>query len=154
MLRAAREATAEPLPGRKRYRLTQEQREQLAGELDGMGQFRNIVGFLGLLLLGKALPDAVFSVLKHLAKIRGSEVLDYGMLGVDATLVVFGAGMLYAAVVGMAPPPVPEILPPELERFAEMQGIEAEEVPEEEEGGSVAPRASSGDVPAKASVVS
>jgi len=83
--------------------LTDEERERLAPEMDGMAPYRNIVGLVGLLLLGKSLPDAIFTLLKHFAGIRGSEVLDTGMLGLDAVLAMAGAAILYCAIVFMAP---------------------------------------------------
>ncbi|CAK9110683.1 unnamed protein product [Durusdinium trenchii] len=61
-----------------------------AAEMDEMAPFRNTVGFLGLLLLGKALPDAVFAVLRNWAGIRGAEKLDYAMLGADALFSAVG----------------------------------------------------------------
>jgi hypothetical protein len=90
--------------------MSDEQRARIEREVDGTGPFRNIVGFLGLLLVGKALPDAVFSVLRHMAGIRGAEVLDTGMLTLDAVLVVVGVGLLYTAIVLMGPPPIPDEL--------------------------------------------
>lgn len=79
--------------------------------MDDMAPFRNTVGFLGLLLLGKALPDAVFAVLRNWAGIRGAEKLDYAMLGADALFSAVGVGLLYTAIVLMAPgvPDIPDI---------------------------------------------
>jgi len=76
-------------------------------QMDGLAPFRNIVGFLGLLVVGKSVPDAVFAFLRHWAKIRGDENLDYGMLGADAIFALVGAGLIYVAVVFMAPPQLP-----------------------------------------------
>jgi len=83
--------------------LSEEERAQIVSEMDGMAPYRNIVGFLGLLMLGNSLPDAIFTVLKHYAGIRGSETLDTGMLSFDAVLAIVGAGILYSAFVFMAP---------------------------------------------------
>lgn len=79
-------------------------------ELDDLKPYRQVVGFLGLLVLGKALPDAVFAVLRHWAGIRGAEVLDLGLLAFDGLFAAVGLGLLYTAVVLMAP----ERLLPEL----------------------------------------
>jgi len=76
--------------------------------MDGNGPYRNVLGFIGLLLVGKALPDMIFSVLKYLLKMRGGETLDYGMMGLDVTFVAVGAGVLWAAFTYMGPPEVPE----------------------------------------------
>ena len=87
---------------------SKEELEAAAAQMDDMAPFRNTVGFLGLLLLGKALPDAVFAVLRNWAGIRGAEKLDYAMLGADALFSAVGVGLLYTAIVLMAPS-IPEL---------------------------------------------
>ena len=77
--------------------------EQELAQLDDLAPYRNVVGFLGLLVLAKALPDALFAVLRHLAGIRGAERLDYNMLAFDGLLTAVGVALLYTAVVFMQP---------------------------------------------------
>eukprot|EP00930_Biecheleria_cincta_P047444 TRINITY_DN32898_c0_g1_i1.p1 TRINITY_DN32898_c0_g1~~TRINITY_DN32898_c0_g1_i1.p1 ORF type:complete len:222 (-),score=34.39 TRINITY_DN32898_c0_g1_i1:230-895(-) len=98
-LRATRSDDAlEEEEGMRKRRLTSEEREELASMMDGNGPFRNITGFIGLLLAGKALPDMIFSVIKQ----------EYGMLGIDAVLALVGAGLLWTAVKFLGPPEIPE----------------------------------------------
>mmetsp|Transcript_29814 Transcript_29814/g.67559 ORF Transcript_29814/g.67559 Transcript_29814/m.67559 type:complete len:221 (+) Transcript_29814:51-713(+) len=88
--------------------LTPEERAQMAAQMDdSLAPFRNIVCFLGLLFLGKAVPDALFSVLKHWAGMRGSEYLDFGMLGFDGVIALAGAGMIYGAFKYLGPTELP-----------------------------------------------
>lgn len=96
--------------------------QQLASQMDGNAPYRYITAFFGLLLVGKALPDGVIMLIKHLAKFRGSETLDYSMLGADAALVFAGVLMLYAAFKYLGPPD----LAAELEDLEDEDQVEVE----------------------------
>ncbi|CAK0881086.1 unnamed protein product, partial [Prorocentrum cordatum] len=79
--------------GKKMRRLTEEERAMMAEQMDGMAPFRNITGFFGLLMMGKAIPDAAFMYLRKLAGIRGAENLDFNMFGFDLLLAIVGGGL-------------------------------------------------------------
>mmetsp|Transcript_30245 Transcript_30245/g.67858 ORF Transcript_30245/g.67858 Transcript_30245/m.67858 type:complete len:192 (+) Transcript_30245:18-593(+) len=86
--------------------LSEEQRAQMAEEMDSNAPYRYLLLFLAALLVGKALPDAVFSYLRNLAGIRGA-VLDPQMLAFDALLCGLGVGLAYAALTLLGPPEIP-----------------------------------------------
>eukprot|EP00933_Yihiella_yeosuensis_P061625 TRINITY_DN6445_c3_g1_i1.p1 TRINITY_DN6445_c3_g1~~TRINITY_DN6445_c3_g1_i1.p1 ORF type:complete len:219 (-),score=28.64 TRINITY_DN6445_c3_g1_i1:97-753(-) len=89
-------------------KLSEEERAMLAQQMDSLAPYRNIVAFLGLLIFGKAAPDAIFSLLRHFAGMRGSENLDYPMLASDAVFSLVGIAMLYSAFKYLGPPEIPE----------------------------------------------
>ncbi|CAE7237712.1 unnamed protein product [Symbiodinium sp. CCMP2456] len=99
---------APAMPDEERYwELSEEERARLMEEMDTNAPYRYLLLFLAALLVGKALPDAVFSYLKNLAGIRGA-VLDPSMLAFDALLCGLGVGLAYAAVTLLGPPEIPE----------------------------------------------
>ncbi|CAE7766896.1 unnamed protein product [Symbiodinium pilosum] len=88
------------------WELSDEERARLAEEMDTNAPYRYLLLFLAALLVGKALPDAVFSYLKNLAGIRGA-ILDPQMLAFDALLCGLGVGLAYAALTLLGPPEIP-----------------------------------------------
>ncbi|CAE7310312.1 unnamed protein product [Symbiodinium natans] len=111
-----RRCKARALPDEERYwELSEEERARFVEEMDTNAPYRYLLLFLAALLVGKALPDAVFSYLKNLAGIRGA-VLDPSMLAFDALLCGLGVGLAYAALTLLGAPELPE--PPEREKSA------------------------------------
>ena len=103
-----RRCKAPALPDEERYwELSEDERARLLEEMDTNAPYRYLLLFLAALLVGKALPDAVFSYLKNLAGIRGA-VLDPSMIAFDALLCGLGVGLAYAAVTLLGPPEFPE----------------------------------------------
>eukprot|EP00929_Paragymnodinium_shiwhaense_P094773 TRINITY_DN5554_c0_g1_i1.p2 TRINITY_DN5554_c0_g1~~TRINITY_DN5554_c0_g1_i1.p2 ORF type:complete len:220 (-),score=32.66 TRINITY_DN5554_c0_g1_i1:363-1022(-) len=83
--------------------LSYEEQRALVDSMDGMAPYRYIVGFLGLLLVGKAIPDALFAVLRNAAGMQNSTI-DPGMMGLDAFLTLVGGAMIWAALTLLGPP--------------------------------------------------
>ena len=103
----AKPAAVKAVPPEERYwELSEEDRARLAEEMDTNAPYRYLLLFLAALLVGKALPDAVFSYLRNLAGIRGA-VLDPQMLAFDALLCGLGVGLAYAALTLLGPPEIP-----------------------------------------------
>ncbi|CAE7352348.1 unnamed protein product [Symbiodinium sp. CCMP2592] len=116
-----RRCKAPAMPDEERYwELSEEERARLVEEMDTNAPYRYLLLFLAALLVGKALPDAVFSYLKNLAGIRGA-VLDPSMLAFDALLCGLGVGLAYAAVTLLGPPEIPEPQRRESSRDREQQ---------------------------------